>query len=171
MVSPFSPLSGSQRSNRHQQRLSRQGLYPLSHLTTRPPPDNELWIAPSFLKLEGGRTVYTLWNWKVVCFPSSGEKQPRAPSSISAGPGWLQPCQDHFIGSSNIDLLSISRQHAPSTLSVPQFLQMCSKAHLISISESLLSQVRQNCQSFVIPASLSSHLKRFSLDLFVLFYM
>lgn len=105
-------------------RLARQGLYPLTHLTILPPPDNELWIALSFLKLEGGRTVYALWNWKVVCFPSSGEKQPRAPSSISAGPGWLQPCQDHFIGSSNIGLLSISRQHAPRTLSVPQFLQM-----------------------------------------------
>lgn len=71
--------------------------------------------------------MYALWNQEVVCCPSSGEKQPRAPSSISAGPGWLQPCQDHPM-KLNIDLLSISRQHAPRTLSVPQFLQMCSKA-------------------------------------------
>lgn len=152
-------------------RLAGQGLYPLSHLTISPPPDNELWIAPSFLKLEGGRAVYALWNREVVCFPSSGEKQPRAPSSISAGPGWLQPCQDHFIGSSNIGLLSISRQHA-LTLSLCLSFSRCAVRHfLISISESLSSQIRQNCQNFAIPVCLSSHLKRFSFDLFVLFYM
>lgn len=56
---------------------------------------------------------------------SQERSSPGALSSISAGG---QPCQDHFIGSSNIGLLSISRQHVPRTLSVPQFLQMRSKA-------------------------------------------